>query len=324
MASKLCVPEFGQCTAHTTSCCAPHRCYRQSQWFSQCGSACPADSTWDCSSTPPSIGLLVGRWGGWPPWTPLLIHTLRANPTVTFLLLSETPPAVPLPPNVEFHHWTLEALLERLQHTVGVRLRSLTTGGLLFERVSGAKVNDFKPMFGEAFSVELQRFDWWGYLQEDVLLGNLRALLTNARLAASDVICPFDSPLNSSGLFMMYRNAAPLARLWRLSRDAHRVLGWPTYQVFDEWWGAVKDGMPAVLGREAAAGRLRLSTGRAGRHLERAAPTQTSCAHPPTCARPEARSPPMPWQPRGWVRCDGSATTARTSWSSAGNVAASS
>ena len=87
-----CVPEFGQCGLAGRECCAPHRCFRQSRWYSQCGSACPRGRNWDCSSDAPSVGILVGRWGGWPAWTPVFLRTLAANPTISFLLLSEEPP----------------------------------------------------------------------------------------------------------------------------------------------------------------------------------------------------------------------------------------
>lgn len=189
----------------------------------------------------------------------MFLRTLAANPTISFLLLSEEPPPNfgAMPANVEHHAWTLEALLRRLQRTVGVRLRSLGASGVLANGVSAAKVNDFKPMWGEAFESELRRFEWWGYMQEDVVLGDLRSLVTPALLGRADVICPFDAPLNSSGILMLMRNVAAINRLWRASADAARVLAAPSYQVFDEWWGAARDGMPALLGREAAAGRLR-------------------------------------------------------------------
>ena len=165
-----CVPEFGQCGLAGRECCAPHRCFRQSRWYSQCGSACPRGRNWDCSSDAPSVGILVGRWGGWPAWTPVFLRTLAANPTISFLLLSEEPPpnVGAMPANVEHHAWTLEQLLRRLQRTVGVRLRSLGASGVLANGVSAAKVNDFKPMWGEAFESELRRFEWWGYMQEDL------------------------------------------------------------------------------------------------------------------------------------------------------------
>ena len=61
----------------------------------------------------------------------------------TFLLIYDTSPAATLPANVRYLGWSLEVLLQRLQRTVGVRLRSLGgAGSLLFGRVSAAKVND--------------------------------------------------------------------------------------------------------------------------------------------------------------------------------------
>ena len=74
---------------------------------------------WDPFLLTNSVGILVGRWGGWPPWTPFFLRTLAANPTITFLLLSETAPSTtPLPANVEFWEWTVEALLLRLEQAV--------------------------------------------------------------------------------------------------------------------------------------------------------------------------------------------------------------
>ena len=40
-----------------------------------------------------------------------------------------------------------------------------------------------------------------------------------------------------------------------------RVLSDPHYLVWDEWWGALRDSFPVLVGREAEAGRLRLHLG---------------------------------------------------------------
>ena len=55
------------------------------------------------AARPPSIALLIGRWGRWPGWTPLLFRTFALNPTIAFCCLSDTPPAIDssrLPTNV--------------------------------------------------------------------------------------------------------------------------------------------------------------------------------------------------------------------------------
>ena len=231
-----CVAEFGGCKSvgGSPGCCAPLRCFQQNRYYSQCGTACPSSATipWDCAKAPPSIAIVIGRWGGWPGWTSVLLRTVEANPTITFLMLSDEAPAI-MPPNAHFHHWPLERLRQRFQSALGYRVAPLSANGTFETGVSSAKVNDLKPLFGEAFEHDLLRsFDWWGYLQEDVLLGDMRRMLTPQYLAKSDVICPFDAPLNSSGTLMLFRNTPQANRLWRLSRDASRVLSSRNYLVF--------------------------------------------------------------------------------------------
>lgn len=227
-----CTAEFGTCGRQgAAGCCAPHRCYKQSEFYSQCGSSCPNEPAWACHDALPSIALVVARWGGWPAWTPLFLRTLGANPTVDFMLLSDATPApLPLPANVRLYRVTLAQLLARLRRTVGVRLGTLTPGaaeGKFGSGVSSAKTNDFKPMFGEAFADLLAPYDWWGHLQEDLLLGDLRAFATRALLSSRDVLCPYVAPLNASGVLMLYRNAPHVNRVWRSSADAARVLSDP-------------------------------------------------------------------------------------------------
>ena len=52
-----------------------------------------------------------------------------------------------------------------------------------------------KPMWGEAFASDLLvGYDWWGYLQDDVLLGNLSAswgMAAAEALAAAGVRRPW-------------------------------------------------------------------------------------------------------------------------------------
>ena len=151
--------------------------------------------------TPAPIAMLVARWGGWPGWMPLFVHTLGANRgLVDFHLLSDVPPHGPLPPNVFFHSWTIAQLLERLRRTVGCTLTDISTQGTSGNRkMSTAKVNDLKPTFGEAFQADLLRpYAWWGWMQEDVLVGDLASCITPHILRSHDLITPFQPPWHSS------------------------------------------------------------------------------------------------------------------------------
>lgn len=237
-----------------------------------------------CAHGPPCVAVLIGRWGtattGWPATMHLLLRSLSTNRRIDFYLLSEQPPSGRLPANVHFRNWTLDALYARLSQTVGLRLpngsadlrsdsRTSAGPGFLAGRdISGSKVNDLKPMWGDAFGADLLAgYDWWGYMQDDVLLGDMSAdwaMASRAALAAADVITPYPAPFNSSGVFMLFRNAPQIRSLWRRSADAAAVLRDPRYLVFDEWWGLSKDNMAVVLSRESGAGRVRLKQGGVG------------------------------------------------------------
>ena len=99
-------------------------------------------------------------------------------------------------------------------------------------RGSRQKTNDFKPMWGEAFADLLAPYRFWGYMQEDVLLGDLRGSLDERLLHTNDVLSPVAPARFSSGMFMLFRNEPRVTRLWRSSRDANRVLTSPSYLVF--------------------------------------------------------------------------------------------
>ena len=206
------------------------------------------------------IGIVIARWQGWPGWTPLLIRTLAFNELIHFHLLSDVePPVAPLPQNVLFHRWTLRHLLLRMQRTVGLQLESISASGRQAGNdMSSAKINDLKPMLGEAFADLLRPYDWWGYLQEDLLVGDLTQCLSPALLRTYDVINSFGPPYNSSGVFMLFRNVPRVNRIWRLSSDASEVLRTSEYLIFDEWWGPLADDFSTVLGREHDKGTIRL------------------------------------------------------------------
>ena len=206
----------------------------------------------------PSLCFLLARWGGWPPWFPLTLRGMAANPTVDFLLLGDRPVKHTLPHNVRFHSLRSAALVSRLRNASGVWPAQFALTGWGHT----AKVNDLKPLFGLLFADILQTCDWWVTMQDDMLLGNVRSFLTADLLSRHDLVSPLPAPFFHSGPFMAYRNVQRVNLLWQRSADWQWVLQQGQYTVFDEWWGpaADRDNMPRVVQREAAAGRVRAFT----------------------------------------------------------------
>ena len=207
-----------------------------------------------------SVCIALLRWGGWPGWTPLLMRTIELNPSIRYMLIgNQNPELFRTPRNAEFHKFTLRRLVKRIRHVLGVGPGKLSVEG------GASKIADFKPMLAEIFSEMFTGCDYWGYMQEDVLLGDLRSFLTESLLNAHDVISPLPAPLYHAGAFMIYRNAPHVNSLFRKSSEWEKVARSQTYLVFDEWWGDLKDGMNGVVQRESQAGRIRAYTAGATR-----------------------------------------------------------
>ena len=163
------------------------------------------------------------------------------------------PLAYDWPSNAKFEHISLQSVLYRAQSVLGVKLPpQLSVAG------GASKISDFKPMFGELFPERLAGCDFWGHVQEDMMLGDLRVFLDDATLENHDTISPLLAPCFHAGPFMVYRNSERVRSLFRLSSQWRAVAADPEYMAFDEWWGKrLRDHMPAVIERERGAGRLR-------------------------------------------------------------------
>lgn len=233
--------------------------------------ACPSE--YPGSTEVQCVAILVGRWGGWPAYTPLFIRSLGGNPSFDFHMLSDRRPQVALPSNVHYHDFPLDALVQRMQRTVGLRLASLSVSVRLASGLSAAKTNDLKPMWGETFEEDLlQGYAWWGYLQEDTLVGNLAKCIKPELLKGFDVITPFVFPLNSSGVLQFIRNKpytnrsacsapirtataraacppVPTHAAYTLPRPLmHRFCTWPPHSVEKKRRRPTRAGVASILG----------------------------------------------------------------------------
>ena len=184
------------------------------------------------------------------------------QPSISFLLVSDSRPAIAgkWPGNVRLLNISVAEMRNKLQHSLPevrpgeprLRIKRLKVEG------TNSKISDFKPMLGAALARELEGCAFWGYLQEDVLLGDLRSFLTEDILAAYDTISPLASPKYNFGPFMIYRNNPTIASLPFRSTQWRTVAEQRSYLTFDEWWSrTLTDHMPALIDREARAGRLR-------------------------------------------------------------------
>lgn len=181
----------------------------------------------------PSIRLVVPYFGPRPPYFPLVVRSMAANPDVSWLLLTDQP-VTDAPPNLVVQLCEFDALARRIQDAFDFQV-SLD---------SPYKLCDFRPAFGEIFAEELAGYDFWGHSDLDVIFGRIRDHVPAVAFQADKILF--------NGNFSLYRNNAKTAGWYRHEvgkvsyRDAFTD---PAAMHFDEWAGIyyiVEDlGVPA-------------------------------------------------------------------------------
>jgi len=91
---------------------------------------------------------------------------------------------------------------------------------------------DFKPAWGVIFQDCIEKYDFWGCCDIDVILGDIRAFLTDELLERYDMVSCRREFL--SGHFMLFRNSSEIDHLYERSRDYPRVFTSESIFNFDE------------------------------------------------------------------------------------------
>ena len=182
---------------------------------------------------------------------------------VKTLLIGDTEPNFPLPPNVEFLLLPWTQLLDRLESTVSsssssssqnrvdlsilkeesqkntttITYQSSVDPKKTITRSIYYKVNDYKPLFGAMFPKELEEYDYWGHVDVDLILGDLSQVVTKELLESKqppDIITlmPNDKPY---GPFTIYKNIEKVNTLYKYAPNLPQLFTTYRPMWFDEW-----------------------------------------------------------------------------------------
>lgn len=175
-----------------------------------------------------SIALVLTWIGPLPYYFGLFLRTVEANPTIDLFVFSDQ--KQPLAgPNI---HWKREAFRDTVARFE--RATSLNLG-----KPTSRKLCDFKPLMGAAFAEEIRDYDFWGHIDCDIVLGDLRAFATPAVLSSYDVVS-FRGRGHVWGPLTLWRNSEHINRLFQLAPGYERTLTAPCFFGFDETCGRWK------------------------------------------------------------------------------------
>jgi hypothetical protein len=151
------------------------------------------------------------------------------NSGVDIAIVGSPAPPFALPPNVQHVLLTWEQFASR----VSTRL----FGGKPMERLAKAapyKIIDFKPLFAYLFPEHVRGYEWWGHMDNDLVLGDVRRFLTPEILEQNDIISGVYK--KSWGPFTMYRNSNVMNELFKLAPvPLESLFDLGREMFFDEW-----------------------------------------------------------------------------------------
>lgn len=154
--------------------------------------------------------MICGFVGPLPRYVPLFLASCKANSDVDFLIFGDRLPNFAIADNVRLLHLGLSDLQARLEQVLGFAVALATP----------YKICDFRPTFGQVFQEYLVGYDFWGLCDMDMILGNVRSVITDETLREADIVTTVGDRW-ISGAFSLYRNTSIVNELYAAS---------PTYQ----------------------------------------------------------------------------------------------
>lgn len=170
-----------------------------------------------------SIALVVCYIGNeFPAYFEYFLKTVSWNHSINIIIFSNISQTPLLPKNVSLIDFDLETFNLLATNKLGIQININTP----------YKLCDFKIAYGKIFEDYLKGYDFWGPVDIDCLLGNIRDFLNDAFLDTYDFISVRrEFP---SAFFSLYRNNGPMCNLFMESKDWKRVYSSDIYYAFDE------------------------------------------------------------------------------------------
>lgn len=141
-----------------------------------------------------SIIILVPFFGKWPEWAHLYFETLRRNNTIDFLFYTDCDASIIKAPNIQFKKLSFDAYVQMASSKLGFQITPS----------NAYKLCDLRPMFGYIHQHDFKGYEYYGWLDMDLLLGDVRSFYTPEVLDKYDVFSTHAHTI--SGHFALFRN----------------------------------------------------------------------------------------------------------------------
>lgn len=171
------------------------------------------------------IAIVIPYFGQFPSYFSLFLKSCSYNPDIDWLIFTDneiSKYSVRSPENVYIYKMSFEFLRNKIQKKFNFKI-SLKVP---------YKLCDYKPAYGYLFSDYLERYDYWGYCDIDILFGNIKKFLPDSLIISYDKI-------GHLGHLSLYKNQQDINLLFmQFSKNNityKEIFSTDRIWIFDEW-----------------------------------------------------------------------------------------
>jgi hypothetical protein len=153
-----------------------------------------------------SITFLCFYFGQFPEWADLYFETLKKNHTITFIFYTDCNFNNFKSPNIIFKKVSKNQYIDLISKKLEIS----------FNPQNPYKFCDIRPMLGFIHYEDIKTSDFYGYLDQDLLLSDIRSFYTDSLLSKYDVFSTHENVLSDH--LALFRNN-------RFNREMYKKIG---------------------------------------------------------------------------------------------------
>ena len=149
------------------------------------------------------IAIIIPYFGQWPEWINFFLHSCIHNPEIDWIFPNNCGPVEVAGKNLKFISYDLEDFNRDASDIIGMDIRIK----------HAYKLCDFKPAYGDVFQILIDKYEFWGYGDLDLIYGNIRNYYTDHMLQQFDVFSNHEDFI--TGHLCLLRNNQELRTLYK-------------------------------------------------------------------------------------------------------------
>lgn len=167
------------------------------------------------------IAIITFYYGQFNNMMDFWFHSVSKNPTIDFFMFTDLP-IHNKPQNLKVINISFSKLISYTQEKFDFKICV----------PEPYKYPDFRPAFGEIFSEYLTNYDFWGFCDTDLILGDIRAFMTDELLDQYDKFLAL-------GHFTLYRNTVEVNSTYKKCKEPNykQVFTFGRNSAFEEYFG---------------------------------------------------------------------------------------